>query len=152
MEVDCSNAERALEAFIKPGWDKRDLEELLKRHSISCSNELEEALTMLQRIKMRSSMRRNKSKIQAGIRRSKLRKPTREVFKKRSVRAARALIAKKLSGGRDKSELSYGERARVEKLMKDKKLSVQRLAMRLLPDIMKKDQERRSAAANPEKP
>lgn len=105
---------------------------------------IDEALTMMQRIKRRIIMRKNKAKIAAGVRRAKRRRPTRAVFIKRANRAARTLLFKKLAGGRSKADLTYSERVRIEKLLAQKASTIQRLSRKLLPIIIKKDRERRS--------
>lgn len=121
----------------------------IKKIEYNISDEVEtenidEALTMMQRIKRRIIMRKNKSKIAAGIRRAKRRRPTRAVFIKRANRAARTILFKKLAGGRSKADLTYSERVRVEKLLAQRASTIQRLSRKILPIIIKKDRERRS--------
>lgn len=105
--------------------------------------DLDEALSAARRIKMRATMRKNASKLARGRRIALRRRPTLAVYENRAKRAARAMIFTKLAGGRHRGDLSYGQRAVIEKQMKNRKSAIQALARLLLPRIIKKDAERR---------
>jgi hypothetical protein len=102
---------------------------------------MDEALTLTQRMRRRALMRRLKSKIAVGRRRAMRRKATVAVIQRRAYRAARAILAKKLLK-KNKADASYGEKVRVEKILKKRKAAIMRLARKLIPVIRKKEKER----------
>ena len=106
--------------------------------------DLSEALTAAQRMKRRQAMRKAKAKIQMGRRRAARRKPTRGVYVKRSERAARNIIFKKLAGGKNKADMSYAARLAIEKRMKGKGPAIKKLAKKLLPNLIKQDKAARA--------
>lgn len=111
--------------------------------------DLDEALTMLQRMKRRAIMRKNKAKILMGRRRAMRKRASTNVLQKRALRAARNLLAKKLLR-KPKSEASYSEKVRVEKILAKRKNAIIRIARKLLPLIRKKEMMKfsRQSAAN----
>lgn len=116
---------------------------LKEENIIEDSNEydLNEALNLLQRMKRRAIMRRNKSKILAGRRRAQRRKASTSVLKQRAIRAARNMIARRLLR-KDKGEASYAERTRVEKMLASKQSLIQNIARKMLPKIRQKELNR----------
>jgi len=99
---------------------------------------LDEALTMVQRMKRRAIMRRNKSKIALGRRRAQRRRATPDMIKKRAMRSARNALAKKFLK-KDKSDASPAERSRVEKILKTKSGAITKMARKLIPIMRKKE-------------
>jgi hypothetical protein len=125
-------------------WEKNKENALLRGFA---EEDLSEALTAAQRMKRRSAMRKAKAKIQMGRRRAARRKPTRDVYIKRSERAARNIIFKKLASGKSKSDMSYAARLGIEKRMKGKGAAIKKLAKKLLPNLIKQDKAARAARA-----
>jgi len=126
-------------------WDKNKDSTILR--GFTEEDDLSEALTAAQRMKRRQSMRKAKAKIQMGRRRAARRKPTRKVYVKRSERAARNLVFKKLAGGKSKADMSYAQRLAIEKRMKGKAAAIKKLAKKLLPTLIKQDKAARAAKA-----
>lgn len=98
-----------------------------------------EAVSMATRMKMKASMRKNKAKIAIGRKKAMKRLASPEKLHKKSNKAARNLILKKILKDRDKSTLSYAARADIEKKLDKKKNAIKRLAKKLLPSIKKAD-------------
>jgi hypothetical protein len=67
---------------------------------------------------------------------------SRDTLKRRALRDARAMIARRLLHGKSKAKLSYASRARIEKQVAARKASVKALAMRILPRIRKMDRSK----------
>jgi hypothetical protein len=107
--------------------------------------DLVEALTPQQRIKRRQIMRRLKSRIKIGRARAARRRASNEVLKARAQRAARNELTKRLTGGKSKGELSFAARARVEKMLAQKKTMIKSLAQRLLSQVRAKENARMKA-------
>lgn len=100
--------------------------------------EVDEALTMAQRMKARQNFRKIKAKVAMGRKRAARRFATPEKLRGRAKKQARAIILKKITK-KDKGEMSYGQRQNAEKLLTKKKGAIDRLAKRLLPKVRKKD-------------
>ena len=101
--------------------------------------ELEEVLDIQTRMKMKASMRKNKSKIAMGRRKAARRMADSGKLKKRAQRQARKAVLDKILKGKDKGELSYGARASIEKRVNKRAALIQRLAKKLLPQVRKAD-------------
>ena len=103
---------------------------------------MEEALTLQQRIK-RSRIMIVKSKIIARKRKIAMRKrASPDKIKKRANKAARKIIQDKILKDREKDELSYTSRDRLEKMVDKKQPLIKRIAKKLLPAMRKKEAER----------
>lgn len=103
---------------------------------------MEEALTLHQRVK-RSRIMKAKSKIIARKRKIALRKRAGvEKIKQRANKAARKIIQDKLLKNRDKDELSFTGRERLEKMVDKKQPLIKKIAKKLLPAMRKKESER----------
>jgi hypothetical protein len=107
--------------------------EMLKEETIV------EVLTIQQRMARRAAMRRLKSRIKVGRERAKRRRASNEVLKARARRAARNQLAKRLLGGKSKSEVSYAARSRVEKALSKQKNLINSLAAKLLTQVRAKE-------------
>ena len=107
--------------------------EMLKEETIV------EVLTIQQRMARRAAMRRLKSRIKVGRERAKRRRASNEVLKARARRAARNQLAKRLLGGKSKSEVSYAARSRVEKTLSKQKNLINSLAAKLLTQVRAKE-------------
>jgi len=107
--------------------------------------EVDEALTVQQRIQRGRMMKRIKHKIKLGREKAKRRMASKDTLEKRSLRQARINIFKKLTKGMDKSELSFSRRAEIEKRLGSPTMK-RKLAMmskRLFKDVRKKEIERK---------
>jgi hypothetical protein len=109
------------------------------------SVETDEALDIRQRLAKSRQFRRYKSKIKLGRDRAKRRMAKPDVLKRRSQKAARTLILKKITKGIDKGDLSFARRQEIEKRLE--KPVVQRrikmLARRMYKDVRKKEVARK---------
>lgn len=103
--------------------------------------EINEALNIMQRMKRRAIMRRNKSKILAGRRRAQRRRASTSVIQQRSMRAARAILARRLLR-KDKGDASYAEKVRAEKMLATRQGAIKRLARKLMSRIRQKEQQK----------
>ena len=103
--------------------------------------DLEEALSLRQRIKKGIVMRRYAPKLAVARRRAMRRRAQRKVLTRRSRKQAIKDIKTKFSGGRDIKKLSAAEKSRLETIVKKRKMIVNRLAKKLY--IGKKQSERK---------
>ena len=109
------------------------------------NEDVDEALNMSQRIKRSRLMKRLKGRIAVGRRRAKKKMANKQTLTKRSNRQARNAIAKKLTRGIPKSELTFARKQEIEKRL-DKpalKQRIARLAKRMFKDVRKKEVERK---------
>jgi hypothetical protein len=103
---------------------------------------MEEALTLQQRMK-RSRMMKAKSGIIARKRKIAMNKrASSEKIQQRANKAARKIIQDKILKDRDKDELSFTSREKLEKMVDKKQPLIKRIAKRLLPTMRKKETER----------
>lgn len=100
---------------------------------------VEEALNIQQRMKRKQVMRRNKAKIALGRKRAARKMASAEVLQGRAKKQAKNIIIKKILKNRDKSDLSYGSRAALEKMVAKRKGAIDRLTRKLLPKVRQKD-------------
>ena len=110
------------------------------------SVETDEALSHSQRMKASQRMRKMSKRIQMAKKRALKRAPSMDVLKKRAHRQARNDLLKKWTRGQSKGDLSFGRRAELEKRLKKSDAKIKRSAQRLLPQMRKKDRERRAGA------
>jgi hypothetical protein len=104
--------------------------------------ELDEVLSIQTRMRMKASMRKNKAKIKLGRRRADRKLADTGRLTKRARRQARNAILNKILKGKDKSELSYGARADIERRVNKRAALIQRMARKLLPKVRKADREK----------
>lgn len=123
------------------GWEQADDPDGFLRKAAEKRKKLSEALTIPQRLKRRMVMRRSRNKILMAKKRAAKRKATPDVLKKRAIRGARNILTKKFLKKKP-SEATYGERVRVEKILKTKTVLVNRIAKKLYPILRKKEAER----------
>jgi len=110
----------------------------------------DEALTNSQRIKASLRMKKMKSRIKRGRERAARRTPTMDVIQKRANRKARLILLKKMTKGADKSDMSFGRRADLEKRLSKKTALIGRLAKKLIPVVRKQDRDRKKASKEKE--
>jgi hypothetical protein len=101
-----------------------------------------EALSTQQRIKLKQSLRRNKARIALGRRKAMRRIATSEVIKKRAQRRARAILLKKLLKGKSKGDLPYSTRAAYEKMVNKRQTAIARIAKKLIPTVRQQDRQK----------
>ena len=103
---------------------------------------LDEIMTKMARMK-RSRMMKMKGKMIARKRMiSMKRKASPEKLKKRAMKKARDIVAKKLLKDKDKSDLSIAGRETLEKKLAKKKAVIAKIAKKILPKIRSAENER----------
>lgn len=101
-----------------------------------------EALTAKQRMKMKIAMKKNKAKIALGRKKAAKKLASPDQLKKRSEKAARQLLLKKILKDRGKEDLSFSQRQEIEKKLDKKKAAIKKIAKKLLPTIKAKDRSK----------
>jgi hypothetical protein len=106
---------------------------------------VEEALTLQQRMKRSRLMKRMKSRIKIGKRRAMRKMANKKTLEKRAMRQARGQIAKKLTRGIPKKELTFARKKEIEKRLEKPALQqrIKRLAKRMFKDVRKKEVQRK---------
>lgn len=99
----------------------------------------DESISAATRIRKAASMRRYETKIQAARKRALMRRAGTKSITSRATRMAITKIKTKLAGGRDVGSLSTMEKQRIEDLVHKRKNAVRRLAMRLIPQVRKRE-------------
>ena len=110
-----------------------------------CEPDLDEALTIQQRMARGRLMKRMKSRIKIGRERAKRRMANKDVLLKRARKAARKAVLKKLTKGKDKSDLPFARRQELEKRLDRPavKKRIDMLTKRMLKDVRKKEVARK---------
>jgi hypothetical protein len=111
---------------------------------VNSSVELDEKLTPQQRIKKARTMRRISARLAMGRRKAAKRMPTREKIEQKAAKLARKRVAEKILSRMNKTadELSYKEKDRLEELLKKRKGLIDRLKVKMIPIIRKKEIEK----------
>ena len=106
--------------------------------------EVNELLTIQQRVKLKQAIRRNKAKIQMGAKRARRKIADLDTLRKRSVKQAKNVLIKKFLKNKSKQDLSYAARGALEKKLArpGAKSAIQRLARKLLPQVRQKDRNK----------
>lgn len=127
------------------------LKEYLKYSEMS-EEELDlcEALDLRARMKLKQSIRKNKSKIAMGRKKAEKRVANPEKLKKRAQKQARREVEKKILKDKDKSELSFQQRAELEKRVNKRKDVINRIAKKLIPKVKKDELERKRGGGKSE--
>jgi len=136
-------------------YPKESLNGLMKEESIDEATwpdempkeevDVDEALNLQQRMKKSRLMKRLKTRIKIGRQRAMRKMANKKTLEKRSRRQARNEIAKKLTRGIPKSELTFARKQEIEKRL-DKpalKQRINRLAKRMFKDVRKKEVQRK---------
>jgi hypothetical protein len=105
---------------------------------------LDEVLNLSQRRAIGRRMRINAPKIKMGRKRAMMRTADPARIKRRAEKAARTMIFKKLSKGVGKANVPPQRRIEIEKRMEKMKSRIQRLAIKLIPTLRKKEKDRRT--------
>lgn len=103
-----------------------------------------EALDFQQRRARARLMKKNKAKIAMGARKAKKRAADPARLQRRAKKAARTILFKKFAKGKTKSELPFARRQEIEKRLDKMKGRLDKIAKKILPDIRKREKERRS--------
>lgn len=105
--------------------------------------ELMEVVSVQTRIKKAAKMRMMKGRLAMGRRRALKRKASRPTLQRRAQRVARKFMRARMLRGQKYSDLSYSARAALDRRLKIKSKSVNRLANKLLPRISSAEQRRK---------
>ena len=154
--------DKHLHLHMKSYHKEKDGQDFAKKHGYKVKNyvktpsgtrmdihkeevEVDEALTLQQRMKRSRLMKRMKARIKIGRDRARRKMANKEKLEKRAMRQARAQIAKKLTRGIPKGELSFARKQEIEKRL-DKpmlKQRIKRIAKRIFKDVRKKEVQRK---------
>lgn len=118
---------------------------------ILSEEQIDEVLTLQQRMKRKILMRRLAPRIARARKIAMRKRAGTDVLKRRAMGLARRTMASKILGGRSKADVSPSEKARVEKLLAKRKKGIERLAQKLVPLVRKKQATRfknKAAKAN----
>jgi len=136
------------------GSNKRNINpENLTREDIKflkgmSKSELEEALTLIQRIRRGRALKRIKAKIQRGARLARRRVANLATLTKRARRASRNLIIQKITKGVSKGDLPFARRQELERRLEKPAIArrLATIAKRLIPQMRKAEVQRKQAA------
>ena len=107
--------------------------------------DIDETLSMAQRMQVGRRMKRLAPKIARAKKIKQRRMADRDALTKRSVKAARNILTKKLMGGLGKSQLNIAQKIAVSKKLEKKSAIIKRLSKKLFPKVMKAEKERLKA-------
>lgn len=110
-----------------------------------------EALTLQQRMKAKQTFRKNKAKIAMGRKKAEKRVATPEKLKKRARKQARRELEKKLLKDKSKDDLSYAARTELEKKIDKRAAAIDRIARKLLPKLKKAELEKKRGGGKSDK-
>lgn len=116
-----------------------------KTDTTSESTDVDEALTMTQRLKKSRQMKRYKSKLKLGRERAMRKTADTGRIKRRASKHARMQLFKKLSKGKSPSELPFAKRQEIEKRLDKMKDRIERMAKKMVPQVRKLEKERKRA-------
>ena len=130
--------------------------ESLPPNDISSNDEevqITEVLSIQGRMKRRFAARRNRQKLKVARMRASRRAADPSRIKKRATRGARNIIKQRFARGRDMSAMPPQEKARIEAMAKRFAPLVQRLAVRMVPQVRKNELARikKGSAGKPQK-
>ena len=103
---------------------------------------LDEIMTKMARMKRARMMKVKGKQIARKRKISMKRKANPEKLKKRAMKKARDMVAKKLLKDKDKSDLSISGKENLEKRLAKKKGVIAKIAKRILPQVRKAENER----------
>ena len=120
---------------------KADMDMKAKKEEV----DVDEALTLQQRMKRSRLMKRLKTRIKIGRDRARRKMANKKTLEKRAMRQARAAIAKKLTRGIPKAELTFARKQEIEKRLDKPALKnrIKRIAKRIFKDVRKKEVQRK---------
>lgn len=106
------------------------------------SDDMEEALTAVQRQKAKANFRKNRAKIALGKKKAEKKMASPEKLKARAQKKAREILLKRMLKDKDKGDLSFAARQGIEKKLDTKKAVISKIAKKLLPQVRKAEKER----------
>lgn len=114
-----------------------------------CGNEItaegvDEALTMAQRRQKARTMKKYQARIAVGRKKAEAKMANAKVIAKRARKAARNLLAKKLTKGIAKKDLTPSRKKEIEARLDKMKGRINTLARKMQPKIRKAEMERKS--------
>jgi uncharacterized protein YwgA len=132
-------------AEYRPGEDELTNYRAKKRKNGAMHEDVDEALTLQQRIKRGRMMKRMKSRIKIGRERAKRKMAPVAKLKKRANRKARDLIVRKITKDIPKKDLTFARKQEIEKRLEKPafKARIARLAKRMFPKIRKAEVARK---------
>ena len=104
--------------------------------------EITEALSVQGRLKRRYAAKRNKQKLKVARRIALRRGSTPDRLKRRATRGARLMVYKRLLRGRNRAALPPAEKARLEKMITRFQPLVNRISVKLLPQMRQNEIKR----------
>ena len=116
-------------------------------HEEVSPEDLFEVVSVQTRIKKAARARMMKGRLAMGRKRALKRRASRTQLQKRAQRTARKFMRARMLRGQKYSDLSYSARASLDRRLKIKSKSVNRLAMKLLPRISSAEQRRKPGQA-----
>lgn len=99
----------------------------------------DEALTMAQRRKKARTMKKYQSRLKVGQKKARAKIASSKVLAKRAQKAARRAMAKKLTQGISKRDLTPSRKREIEARLDKMKGRVNRLAKKLLPGLRRSE-------------
>ena len=146
LNASVQSADRKPEKYVKPDGKvgirmvKTD-KEVIKKEEV----DVDEALNLQQRMKRSRLMKRLKTRIKIGRDRARRKMANKKTLEKRAMRQARAAIAKKLTRGIPKAELTFARKQEIEKRLDKPALKnrIKRIAKRIFKDVRKKEVQRK---------
>lgn len=111
---------------------------------IESDDELNEKLSIQQRMAKSRTMKRIASKLKAGRRRAAKKISSPEKIKQKTLRLARKQVAQKLLSrmGKTPDDLSFAEKERLERELKKRQPLIDRLKIKLLPKVKKAEMDK----------
>ena len=104
-----------------------------------------EALDLMQRIQRARLIKRIKTKIKVGKERAKRKVADIKKLRKRARKAARNILAKKLTSGIPKGKLNFKRKQEIEKRLDKMGPAIDRISKKMFPLIRKKEIEKKRA-------
>ena len=117
----------------------------IHKEEVNEEADVDEALNLQQRMKRSRLMKRLKTRIKIGRDRARRKMANKKTLEKRAMRQARAAIAKKLTRGIPKAELTFARKQEIEKRLDKPALKnrIKRIAKRIFKDVRKKEVQRK---------
>lgn len=135
------NQKKTDDAEKKKMAAKADMDMKAKKEEV----DVDEALNLQQRMKRSRLMKRMKSRIAIGRKRAMKKMANKKTIEKRAMRQARNDLAKKLTRGIPKKDLTFARKQEIEKRLAKPALQsrIKRMARKLFKDVRKKELQRK---------
>lgn len=105
---------------------------------------VDEVMTPAQRMKAKANFRKNKAKIALGRAKAARKLASPEKLKDRARKQAKAILVKKMTKDKDKSDLSLAQRGEIERRLKTKQKAIDTIAKKLFRKVKEKDRQKLS--------